>query len=198
MDTQQQNTSSERGFNELNGVNLDKMNETINAIKENASLAEFKFRCNNEWITGGDNRIDVKPFYGCGEEYKERDPRFTLESDPPEVLLGTDKGADPVEYVLVALSSCITTTLSYHGAARGIAIHNMSSTYEGDLDLQGFLGLSDKVRKGYSDIRIKFNVETDASEADLRELVKFSPVYEMISAGVPVHIDFNITKPKLS
>ena len=198
METQIQGTDSNRGVNEINGVNLERMNETVSGIKADPSLAKFKFRSENEWVNCALSSIKIKPFFGCGMEYSDRDVRFTLEADSPDILLGSDKATDPVEYLLGALSACLTTTIVYHGAAKGIAIKKLSSTYEGDLDLQGFLGLSDKTKKGFQEIRVKFNVETEASEATLRELIKFSPVYEMVSAGVPIKVNFNITKPTLS
>lgn len=198
METQVQNTDSGKNMNKLNGVDLDRMQETVRNIQADQSLAKFKFRAENNWVTCAYNTIDIKPFFGCGKEYDERDVRFTIEADSPDILLGTDKATDPVEYLLGALSSCLTTTLAYHGAAKGITIHKLSSTYEGDLDLQGFLGLSDKVKKGFSEIRVNFDIETDANEAALRELIKFSPVYEMVSAGVNVKVNFNIKKPTLS
>jgi uncharacterized OsmC-like protein len=198
MEPQVQGTESRRGVNEINGVNLERMNDTVNGIKADPSLAKFKFRAQNEWINCAYSRIEIKPLFGYGKKYTDRDVRFKLESDSPAVLLGSDKATDPVEYVLVALSSCLTTTLAFHGAAKGITINKLSSTYEGDLDLQGFLGLSDKVKKGFHEIRVNFNIETDASETTLRELIKFSPVYEIVSAGVPIKVNFNITKPTLS
>lgn len=198
METQIQGLVSGHGENELNGVNLDRLHETVKAIQGDAALAKFKFRASNEWVNCANNRIEIKPFYGGGKEYSERDVRFNLEADSPDILLGTDKATDPVEYLLAGLSSCMTTTLAYHAAAKGITINKLSSTYEGDIDLHGFLGLSDKVKKGFQEIRVDFKVETDASEATLREIIKFSPVYEMVSAGVPVKVNFAITKPTLS
>lgn len=198
METQVQGNVSGRGVNELNGVNLERLNETVSAIKVDSSLAKFKFRAENNWINCAHNRIEIKPFFGGSKEYGDRDVRFTLEADAPDILLGSDKAADAVEYVLVGLSSCLTTTIAYHAAANGITINKLSSTYEGDLDLQGFLGLSDKVKKGFQEIRVSFNVETDATEATLRDLIKFSPVYEMISAGVTVKVNFEISRPTLS
>jgi uncharacterized OsmC-like protein len=197
METQIQGTASGR-VNELNGVNLERLNETVSAIKVDPSLAKFKFRADNTWVNCAHSRIEIKPFFGGGKEYSDRDVRFSLEADSPDILLGSDKATDAVEYVLAGLSSCLTTTLAYHGAAKGITISKLSSTYEGDLDLQGFLGLSDKVKKGFQEIRVNFNIETDASEATLRELIKFSPLYEMISVGVPVKVSFQITRPILS
>lgn len=198
METQAHETTSGKTLTELNGVDLGKLKETIFSIQKDPKLANFKFRTSNEWVNAGYNRGEVKPFYGVGKEFDERAVRFTLEADEPDVLLGTDKAPDPAEYVLEALSACMTSTIVYHSAAKGFTIKKLNSTYEGDVDLQGFLGLSDKVKKGFKEVRVKFNVETDATEKDLRELITFSPVYEMISAGVPIKVDFNITKPVLS
>jgi uncharacterized OsmC-like protein len=104
------------------------------------------------------------------------------------VLLGKDQGANPVEFVLHALAACLTTSLVYHAAARGIRLESVESQLEGDLDLQGFLGLSDQVRRGYKEIRVKFKVKSDASSEQLKELTKFSPVYDIVSNPVPVSI----------
>ena len=104
------------------------------------------------------------------------------------MLLGEDHGANPVEYVLHALAACLTTSLVYHAAARGIRIESVESELEGDLDLRGFLGLSEKVRKGYQQIRVHFTIKSDASAEQLRALTTFSPVHDIISNPVPVEI----------
>jgi uncharacterized OsmC-like protein len=198
METQRQEPIRSRGIQEVNGVDIARLNETIAAIKKNNQLSRFKFRASNEWVMGAHNRSTIKPFYGAGEDYSVRQERFVLDADAPDVLLGTDTAADPVEFVLHALQSCMTTTMVYHGAAQGINISKLESTVEGDLDLQGFLGLSESTRKGFQELRVTFNVECDASEGQLRELIKFSPVYEMVSASVPINISFHINKPILS
>jgi uncharacterized OsmC-like protein len=109
------------------------------------------------------------------------------------VLLGTDRGANPVEYVLTALAGCLTTSLVYHAAARGIAVEEVESHLEGDLDLRGFLGLSEEVRNGYENIRVTFKIKADATEEQLRELVQLaqnrSPVFDIISHPVPVSVE---------
>ncbi len=105
------------------------------------------------------------------------------------MLLGEDRGANPVEYVLHALAACMTTSMVYHAAARGITIEAVDSRLEGELDLQGFLGLSDEVRKGYQGIRAVFRVRSDADAETLRALVAYSPVYEMVSGSVPVTVE---------
>ncbi len=111
-----------------------------------------------------------------------------MTNDEPPVLLGDDNAPNPVEYVLSALAGCLTTTMAYHAAARGIEIEAVSSKLEGDLDLQGFLGLSDTVRKGFSEVRVTMRVRSEASPEALLELAKFSPVYDIVSNSLPVDV----------
>lgn len=172
----------------INGVDVDRMGTTIQAIRHNPSLATFQFRADNRWIDGGHNRSTVRSFYGAGQEDTIRTKPFILDADEPPVLLGTDHGANPAEYVLHALAACLTTSLVYHAAARGIRVESVESKLEGDLDLQGFLGLSDQVRKGYKAIRVNITMKSDASPEQLAELAKFSPVYDTLSNPVPVSI----------
>ena len=131
----------------VNGVDVAQLFETIDAIKEKPDVAKFNFRINNKWINGGQNRTTIKDFYGACEAHPHSEA-FVLDADEPPVLLGADQGANPVEFALHALAACLTTTLIYHAAAQGIKIDSLESTLEGDLDLHGFLGLSDSVRNG--------------------------------------------------
>jgi uncharacterized OsmC-like protein len=172
----------------VNGVNVTALFETIDAVKKNPSLAAFQFRAANEWLEGGHNRSTIQGFFGCAEENRTRSAPFVLDNDEPPVLLGADRAANPVEYVLHALAGCLTTTMVYHAAARGIAIGNVQSKLEGDLDLRGFLGISKDVRKGYHAIRVTMKVRSDAPPSLLRELAQFSPVYDIVSRSVPVEV----------
>lgn len=172
----------------LNGVNVDRMGDTVQAVQRNPSLAAFQFRAANRWIAGGHNRSTIHSFYGAGQEDTLRTHPFVLDADEPPVLLGEDHGANPAEYVLHALAACLTTSLVYHAAARGIRIESVESHLEGDLDLRGFLGLSETVRRGYKHIRVRFTIKTDATAEQLQELTKFSPVHDIISNPVPVEI----------
>ncbi|MCI0390464.1 MAG: OsmC family protein [Acidobacteria bacterium] len=176
----------------INGVDVNQLFTTIDAIKETPSLAKFKFRAANKWINGGHNRTTIRDFYGAGKEDTSRKQLFVVDNDEPAVLLGKDKGANPVEYVLHALAGCLTTSLVYHAAAQGIEIYEVESEFEGDLDLHGFLGLSDQVRNGYENIRVTFRIKADAPEATLRELVelaqKRSPVFDIVSNPVSVSV----------
>ncbi len=172
----------------MNGVNVTALFDTIKAVKADAGLADFQFRASNKWIDGGHNRSTIQSFHGCKAEDTTRTKPFVLDNDEPPVLLGNDAGANPVEYILHALAGCLTTTMVYHAAARGIEIKAVESALEGDLDLRGFLGLSNEVRKGYHTIRVRMRAQSDAKPAMLRELAQFSPVYDMISRSVPVDV----------
>lgn len=172
--------------NLVNGVDLHRLTETVAAVQAQPDLAQFRFRATNEWVDGGHNRSTVRNFYGVGQEDTSRKAAFTVEADEPDVLLGTDKGANPVEYLLHALAACMTTSMVHHAAARGITIESIESEFEGDLDLQGFLGLDDTVRPGYENIRATFKVKADATAEQLEELFRFSPVHNSVCHPVNV------------
>jgi uncharacterized OsmC-like protein len=178
----------------MNGVDVDRLVGTMDAIRENPELAQFEFRATNRWMNGGHNRSLIQGFYGAGKEDTTRKASFVIDNDEPEVLLGADRGANPVEYALHALAGCLTTSLVYFAAAQGIRLDSVESTLEGQLDLQGMLGLSDEVRNGYRNIRVGFRVRGDASDAQLEELVELarrrSPMFDIISNPVPVRVTF--------
>lgn len=172
----------------MNGVNVTALFDTIKAVKSDTGLAKFQFRAQNTWIDGGHNRSTMNGFYGCRTEDQTRTKPFVLDADEPPVLLGNDAGANPVEYILHALAACLTTTMVYHAATRGIEIQAVDPALEGDLDLRGFLGISNEARKGYHDIRVRMRVKSGAKPEALRELAQFSPVYDVVSKSVPVDV----------
>ena len=138
---------------------------------------------------GTDNRTTVSGFYGAKQEIPHKQ-QYVMRADEPPILAGGDEGANPVEYLLGALASCVTTSMVAHAAVRGIHIDSLESELEGDIDLNGFLDLSDSTPKGYTDIRIKFRVETDADNMQqLKELSSFSPVLNTLTHGTNVSIE---------
>jgi len=177
--------------NIMNGVDTDRMKETIAAVKASPKMGGFKFRIENRWINGGENQSQALAFSGGGEEIKHK-VGFTIVADEPEMLLGNDRAANPVEYLLHALASCITTSMVYHAAARGITIQRVESELEGDLDLQGFLGLDPSVRNGFQQIRLKLRIKANVTDDELQDLARlgptFSPVFDSITKGVPVSV----------
>jgi uncharacterized OsmC-like protein len=175
----------------VNGVDLTRLTDTIEAVRATPELGSFKFRIQNRWIDCGHNQSEVQQFSAGGNEIQHK-TGLTLEADEPDVLLGTDKGANPVEHLLHALASCITTSMVYHAAARGIAVEEVESLLEGDLDLRGFLGLAPSVRKGYQQIHLKLRIKADVTDQELRDLASlgpnFSPVFDSITKGVPITV----------
>jgi uncharacterized OsmC-like protein len=178
----------------VNGVNVTELFNTIEAIKGKPDIAKFKFRATNKWINGTHCRATIKDFYGALKEDDSRPP-MDYDMDEPPVLLGNNEGRNPVEYLLVALSGCLTTSLVAHASAKGITIKKVQSRYEGDIDLRGFLGLSEDVPVGYQNIRVYFKIDADVSDEQKEEMVraaqKYSPVFNTItkSAPVSVHLD---------
>jgi len=177
----------------VNGVDVDQLVGTIEAIKGQPDLARFKFRAENEWVDGGHSRTTIQSFYGAGQEDASRGKPFVLEGDEPPVLLGQNAGPNAVEAVLHALASCLAVGFVYNAAAQGIRIDSLAFSLEGDIDLHGFLGLSDKVRPGYQNIRLTYRVKSDAPRAKLEALCEYvqktSPVLDIIRNPVPVTID---------
>jgi uncharacterized OsmC-like protein len=170
-----------------NGVNVTALFDTIDAVKGNQELAQFQFRTQNRWMGGDHNCSTIEGFHGACQEMTHAQV-FEMDNGEPAVLLGADRHPNPVEYVLHALIGCLTTTMVYHAAARGITIESIESRLEGDLDLRGFLGLSDKVRKGFHTVRVQMRVRSSASAPLLRDLAKFSPVYDIVSNSLPVEV----------
>ncbi len=116
-----------------------------------------------------------------------------MEADEPPILAGQDEAPNPVEHLLHALASCLTTSMVAHAAVRGIAIEELESELEGDIDLNGFLGLDPSVPKGYTEIRAKFRVKADPSDIEeIESLATFSPVFNTIAEGANVEISVDM------
>ncbi|MDI6853072.1 MAG: OsmC family protein [Deltaproteobacteria bacterium] len=175
----------------INGINTEQLFSTIDLLKEKPELARFKFRVTNKWLGGTHNRATVQDFFGAGKEDTSRSPA-SYDIDEPPVLLGNNRGSNPVEYLLVALSGCITTSMVAHAAAKKIALKSVESRFEGDLDLRGFLGISQEVPVGYQEIRIYFKIEADIPDEQKEELVrmgeKYSPVANTIKNQTPISV----------
>ena len=174
-----------------NGVDTATLFATLDAVKGDPEIARFQFRATNRWISGTHNRSTIDGYYGAKQEMAHRQPMM-FDADHPPVLVGTDEGPTPVEFVLHALAACLTAGLANIAAARGVNLTEVSSTVEGDIDLLGILGLSDDVRYGYQGIKVSFKVRGDDPEK-LRAVVeqsrRRSAVYDIVTNGVPVEIE---------
>ncbi|HXV94588.1 MAG TPA: OsmC family protein [Pseudonocardia sp.] len=176
-----------------NGVDTATMFATLDAIKAQPELATFRFRARNTWQGGAHNRSVIKDFYGAGGEDGSRTEGFTLDAGEPPVLLGTNEGPNPAEYLLHALAACVTTSLVYSAAARRVPLTSVSSELEGEMDVRGALGLDDDYRNGFTRITMKVTISGDAPPEKLREVVmrgrRRSAVFDMVTNGVPVELD---------
>jgi uncharacterized OsmC-like protein len=176
-----------------NGVDTEQLFGTLDAIKADPALARFQFRAKNHWIDGAHNRTTIRDFYAAKQEDASRSEEFVLDAGEPAILLGTDTGPNPAECLLHALAACLTTSLVYVAAARGVRLTEVESSLEGDMDVRGALGLSDDYRNGFEGIRVSFRVKGDAPEEKLREVVRRaqqrSAVFDMVTNGVPVTVE---------
>ena len=178
--------------NRTNGLDMEALVGTVEAVKNDPSLGAFEFRATNQWINGGENRSRIKEFYGAGSEDESRTDAFEFTNGEPPVLLGANEGANPVEFLLHALAGCVTTTTVLHAAARGIQIERLSTELVGTIDVQGLLALDDAVPVGYEQIQIIMDIKADCSDEELDDLLAFakdhSPVCNTVCRPVPVTV----------
>lgn len=174
-----------------NGVNLDALKNTIEAVGTNRSLGEVTFAVNGEW-TGG-FRVDSKTgaLTQAGESDPSRDGKYSMSSDEPAALLGTDSAVSPAEYVLQALAGCYTVTLTANAASRGIELKSYKLHLEGDFDLASFLGVAPEEPPGASQIRVDVALDAPgASREDLEELIEVvtqrSPIRDTLIRPIDV------------
>jgi uncharacterized OsmC-like protein len=176
-----------------NGVDTEKMFATLDLITEQPELARFQFRATNRWIDGAHNRSQIKGFYAAGGEDATRSEEFELDAGEPAILLGTDSGPNPAEYLLHALAACLTTSIAYVAAARRLELTSVESTLTGDMDVRGALGVDEEPRNGFERIGVSFRVTGNAPAEKLREVVERakarSAVYDMVTNGVPVDLE---------
>ncbi|GAA6525843.1 OsmC family protein [Intrasporangium sp. DVR] len=174
-----------------NGVDTATLFATLDAVREAPAAAQFQFRAHNEWIDGTHSLTRVRDFFGVGEE-RTHEREFVFDADHPAVLVGTDHGPTPVEFLLHALAACLTAGIANIASARKVTLTEVRSTVRGDIDLNGILGLDDEVRNGYQQVTVAFSVKGDAPEHVLREIVeqsrRRSAVYDVLTNGVPVDL----------
>lgn len=167
-----------------NGVKVEALVAAREALTDAPAAAQFRWRAACEWKNGTHSHSTVESFYGLGEE-QHRKKTFTFDADHPEVFASEDIGATPVEYVLVGLASCLTAGIAAIAQYRSIQLKSVVATVEGDMDLQGILGIDDEVRNGFKGIKVTYKIDADASREDIEALVaqsqKRSAVYDIVT-----------------
>jgi uncharacterized OsmC-like protein len=153
-----------------NGVNVEALLGARQALTEAPQAARFKWRATCNWVNGTHSRSTVHSFFGLGAEQSHK-TEFGYDADHPEVFAAEDKGATPVEFVLVGLASCLTAGIATVAQNRGIQLRSVKATVEAGMDLQGILGIDSDVRNGFDGIKVVFDIEADASKDEIAALV---------------------------
>lgn len=183
--------AAEQKKNMTNGVDVGQLMNVIGAIEEDAGYAKFQWRATNKWIDGGLSRSRIKDFFAGNAEDTTRRGAFSLDADEPAIAAGQSRAPNSMEHLLHALATCLTGTLVYHAAVRGIEIEAVESAFSGDMDVRGLFGLADDVRKGFSKVSVDMRVKSSATVEELTEMALFSPVYDVVSGSLPV--EFTLT-----
>ncbi|MGI9621408.1 MAG: OsmC family protein [Acidimicrobiales bacterium] len=177
---------------EVNGVPCHKMFGAIAKMTENGDLAQFKFSAKNTWVEGTASTSSIYEWHGLSADQVHVE-EFSYTADHP--TLGHGHGPTPQEYVLHALAACITAGVATGAAARNIELRSVSSTVTGDIDVRGVLGVDPDIRKGFSEVRVEFDVDADAEPEVVDALVasatKYSAVFDMLSNPTLVNVSRN-------
>jgi len=175
-----------------NGVNVQALIGAREALGKAPEAAQFRWRATCDWIHGTHSRASVTGFFGLGQE-QARKTEFRFDADHPEIFASEDRGATPVEYVLVGLGACLTAGVAAIAQHRNIQLRSVSATIEGDMDVQGILGIHSDVRNGFDVILLKFKFDSDASREDIEALLaqsqKRSAVFDIVTNPTNVTVE---------
>ena len=178
-----------------NGVNVGALLDAREALTEMPAAAQFTWRAASEWQNGTHTRSTVSKFFGLGEEQSHNE-EFTFDTDHPEIFASEDKGATPVELVLVGLSGCLGAGIATVAQNRDIQLKSVKTTLEAPMDLAGILGIDSDVRNGFDGITVNYEIDADASEEDIAAIVaqsqKRSAVYDIVAN--PTNVTVNVSK----
>jgi uncharacterized OsmC-like protein len=179
-----------------NGVNVAALLEAREALTATPAAALFKWRASCNWENGTHSSSTVESFFGLGEEQKHV-RKYTFDADHPEVFASEDKGATPVELVLVGLASCLTAGIAAVAQHRDIQLKSVKATLEAPMDIQGILGIDSDVRNGFEGVTVKYEIDADASQEDIEALVaqsqKRSAVFDIVTNPTNVTVEVNST-----
>jgi len=175
-----------------NGVNVEALLGAREALTAAPEAARFNWRATCDWVRGTNARHSVSGFFGLGEE-QQRNKTFTFESDHPELFASEDKGATPVEFVMVGLAGCLTAGIAAVAQHRGIQLKSVKASLEGSMDLQGILGIDSDVRNGFDGIKVSYVIDADATQEEIAALVaqsqKRSAVFDIVTNPTDVHVE---------
>ena len=154
-----------------NGVNLEALNGARNAFAGAPPAANFVWKAECDWVSGTESTTSVNGFFGMGEEQVRSNGGHSITTDHPEHFASADAGATPAELMLVGLAGCLSAAVATVGTHRGIQVNSVKAIVEGDMDMRGVMGVDADVRNGFSGIRVRFEVDADATLDEVRALV---------------------------
>ncbi len=174
-----------------NGVNVEALLGAREALAQTPEAAQFEWRASSNWINGTHTRSIVERFSGLGGEQQHR-TCFSFDTDHPEIFASEDKGATPVEYMLVGLAGCLSAGVAAVAQNRNIQLHAVKASVEGNMDIQGILGVDSDVRNGFDEVRVSFEIDADAAREEIEALVaqsqKRSAVYDIMTNPTSVTV----------
>jgi len=177
-----------------NGVNVEALLEARAALTEAPEAAKFTWRATCDWKDGTHSHSTIEGFFGLGEEQKHI-KEYSFDTDHPEVFASADKGATPVELVLVGLAGCLTAGIAAVAQNRDIQLNSVTATLEAPMDIQGILGMDSDVRNGFDGIKVTYTIDADATPDEIKALVaqsqKRSAVYDAITNPTNVTVEVN-------
>ncbi len=177
-----------------NGIDVAALIGAREALTDAPEAAQFKWRATCQWVNGTHSRSTVNGFFGLGEEQSHR-TEFTFDADHPEIFAAEDNGATPVELVLTGLASCLIAGVASVAQMRDIQLNSVAATLEGEMDLQGILGIDSDVRNGFDGIRVRFDIDAEATPEEVEALVaqsqKRSAVFDIVTNPTHVSVEVN-------
>lgn len=155
----------------------DSLLDLIQGIQSNPEQADATFKAKSKLENGFLSNVKIR--------------NFEFVSDEPVELGGTNEGPNPVEYVLGAFAACQEIVIKAYATVLDIDVKAVHVEVDGNLDLHGFLNLSEE-RAGFKSVSYKTTIETNETDTEkLKTLEKLSvdrcPVLDIISN--PVKID---------
>ena len=168
----------------VNGLSLDDLFALIERVKKTPGSGKTHWRVATTWQGQTRSRSEVEGF-GIGEEVVPR--RFSIDVDEPCELGGSNRSANPQEYLIAALNACMTVGYVAQCAVRGITLESLSIDTQGEIDLRGFLGLDPAVPPGYDSLRYTVRIKGDGTPE------QFAEIHEAVMATSPNF--HNISRP---
>jgi uncharacterized OsmC-like protein len=172
----------------VNGLDLAALGEVVEEIQKDSSKGIVGFDVVTRWKGQTRSETTVDGFTLAGERISRS---HTIVADEPLELLGADKAPNPQELLMAAFNACITVGYVAGASLKGINLESLEIKTRGQLDLRGFLGLSDAVAPGYENIDYVVTIKGDGSAADFEEIhqtvMKTSPNYFNMSRPIKMN-----------